>query len=174
MGSEATWQVEAPTAAPSAGVAVSPALASSLDRFLGLGVLRPFRRGETGSIITGRGYALLQAYVGQVLGTEAMGPQTFGELPWRPEFGSYLYRLRHRRLDATTRELARTYVIDALMRWLPEIELTDFGIQEKKSSADSARDTLEITVRWRLRRIGPALPEAVTPGEAMTTVTFEV
>lgn len=48
-----------------------------------------------------------------------------GERPMRPEFGSRLHTLVFDPNDASTAGLARRYVMEALGRWEPRIEVTD-------------------------------------------------
>ena len=48
-----------------------------------------------------------------------------GERPMRPEFGSGLFTLVFAPNDAATAGLARRYVMEALTRWEPRIEVTE-------------------------------------------------
>lgn len=93
----------------------------AIPAFLGNGLLRPFRRDQKNDFANGAGAALIQSTAGQILGTKCDGPRGVGELPWRTEFGSRLYLLRHRPLNETLRELARFYSQEALTRWEPRI-----------------------------------------------------
>lgn len=109
--------------------------------FLGSGIIRPFRRDQKNDFANGKGVDLLKATAGQILGTRCDGPKVRGELPWRGEFGSRLFLLRHKSINATTRELARHYSQDALRRWEPRILVTR-ALLEK----DSARRALIVRV----------------------------
>ncbi|NUP12874.1 MAG: hypothetical protein HOW73_43095 [Polyangiaceae bacterium] len=75
------------------------------------GLLAPFRRDQKNDFANGTGAALIVANVRQILGMRE------GSLPWDSARGSKLYLLRHRNPDATTHELARVYVIEALAKW---------------------------------------------------------
>lgn len=100
----------------------------SIPDALGFGPVRPWRRDQKVDWATAKGSKLVASAVGQILGTRAASNFTQGELAWRDEFGSLLYLLRHRNNDATTRELARVYVADALARWEPRIRVTGVDI----------------------------------------------
>lgn len=96
----------------------------------GLGLLTPFRRGPA-DFVSGSGLTLIKSMIGQILGTRASTDVTPGELPWRGKFGSLLHFLRHRPNNATTRELARVYVVDALKLWLPQVRVTSVESQKQ-------------------------------------------
>lgn len=126
MSRDATYPVSSvlpplPTAAPSVGP--SPQFLGGGD-VLGFGLLRPFRRDQQLDFAAAGGARLVEACVGQVLGTRCASGFSEGELPWRDEFGSLLYLLRHREIDETTQELARVYVAQALARWEPRVRVT--------------------------------------------------
>lgn len=115
----------APTVQP------SPSLPSVSDA-LGSGPTRPWRRDKKLDWSSANGAKLVASSVGQILGTRCASEFTSGELPWRDEFGSLLYLLRHRNNDATTRELARVYVADALARWEPRVRVTGVSIDAEE------------------------------------------
>jgi uncharacterized protein len=92
------------------------------------GLLVPFRRDKKSDFASGVGADLLHSDAEQVLGTQP------GELPWRTEFGTELDRLRHRQNTEIVRELGRVYTRDALRRWLPTAELTEFSIRQSDVS----------------------------------------
>ncbi len=116
--------------------------------FLGNGVLRPFRRDEKNDFANGAGVDLLRATAGQILGTRCDGPRVRGELAWRGEFGSLLYLLRHKPLNATTRELARYYAQDALRRWEPRILVTRTSLTKDSTlRAMIIRTTFDVIAR---------------------------
>ena len=95
----------------------------------------PFQRDRQRDFARASGEALLRAKVAQVL-------LTAGELPWRPEFGAGLDRLRHRRNDAVLQELARVAVVDALARWLPSV-----AVDEVRVTGEGERLRLHVRVR---------------------------
>jgi phage baseplate assembly protein W len=92
--------------------------------FLGYGPIRPFRRDGRGDIAHAGGVTLVRSCVGQVLGTRASSEFVQGEIPWRPEFGSLLYLLRHRKNNTALGELARAWAQDALRTWEPRVRVT--------------------------------------------------
>lgn len=102
---------------------VAPAVARVGGSLLGNGVLRPFRWGKNGDFENGRGAALVQAAVGLVLTTLCNSQTTYGELPWRTEFGSLLQVLRLRNNDGALVGLAKRYVVDTLVVWVPAVRV---------------------------------------------------
>lgn len=52
-----------------------------------------------------------------------------GERPMRPEFGSDLHSLVFAPNDDATAGLAKRYVVEALLRWEPRIELVDVVVE---------------------------------------------
>jgi phage baseplate assembly protein W len=136
----------------------SPALTESppipdippIRHIFGRGIITPFQRDGKGDIANGVGAELLQSLVAQVLGTVASSPITRGELPWRPDFGSTLTVLRHRKLDGRIRELARIGVLEALKRWIPEIDVTEFSIETVSAASGGTEDALEVTINYSL------------------------
>lgn len=105
-----------------------------LNAFLGGGILRPFRRDQKNDFAHGSGEVLVRACVEQVLGTLGSTDDASiqGELPWRPEFGSVLYRLKQRNNDPTLQQLARVYIADALARWEPRVVLKSTLVTTQK------------------------------------------
>lgn len=120
--------------------------ASPVDQIVfGSGILIPFRQDEKGDFANAASVELVRAEIRQVLGTLAISPNTNGELPWRPEFGSLMELLRFRNLDETTVELARVYVVDALRVWLTRIR-----VKEASVVLDYDANTLFLRVRYDL------------------------
>lgn len=95
---------------------------ASFASVIGYGLTTPFQRGPA-DFAAATDVAQVQSMVSQVLGCAASSATTHGELPWRPEFGSLTHHLRHRPNNATTAELARVHVADALAIWLPQVRL---------------------------------------------------
>ena len=96
--------------------------------FLGSGLLRPFRRDKKNDFANATGATLVASAVGQVLGTRASSDNRVGELPWRTDFGSLIYLMRFRNNDGVFKELARTYVQDALQRWEPRARVQSVSV----------------------------------------------
>jgi phage baseplate assembly protein W len=117
------------------------------NEFLGFGLLRPFRRDRKADFAAAGGEALLRSAVGQILGTMASSDFTQGELPWRTEFGSLLHLLRHQKNDAVLQELARVYVVDALKRWEPRVQLTSVQVTRER---DRGENVLAIRLRYNI------------------------
>ena len=134
------------TASSGAGVATRTALDQA---FVGYGLIRPFRRDRKIDFAASGGLKLLQSAIGLILGTTCSSQFTEGELPWRPEFGSLLQQLRHRSNDAATRELARVYVVDAIRRWEPRVQITDVQITSENVGG-GIDDGLVIRLRYNV------------------------
>ena len=109
------------------------------------GLIRPFQRDGRSDIAAATGEQLIRSAIGQILGTIGASDTTPGELPWRTEFGSLLYRLRHQRNDAVLQELARVYVVDALKRWEPRIVVTAVEIRRERQGGENV---LAIRLRY--------------------------
>jgi phage baseplate assembly protein W len=100
----------------------------------------------------------LRAAVGQVLGTMAQADGVAGELPFRPEFGSRLHLLRHRKVDALLQELARVYVIEALGRWERRVNVLRVEVFEEPVGEGTA---LVVRVEYRAEGSATVLSSSV-------------
>lgn len=99
-----------------------------------------FRRDGNNDFTSKSGDELTADLVAQVLGTRE------GSLPWRPGFGSKLYRLLHASGPSLI-FVAQFYVVSALEKWLPDVRLTRF-------SARLTDGTLFLRIDYRLVRNG--------------------
>ena len=143
-----TWPLADPTIPPVGPEAPSaPAIRpfSALDHF-GKGLIHPFRRDKKGDFANQSGPELVKSAVSQILGTFASSDISEGEVPWRPDFGSLLYLLRHQPNNAMLQELARIHVAEAVGRWEPRVRITD--VRTSKTKTNTSDDTLEIAVRF--------------------------
>ena len=149
MASQATWNLlpNLPTT-PDVQAEDTAAQAAGSLIFLGNGLLRPFRRDEKADFANASGEDLVRSAVGQVLGTRSSSAQAIGELPWRPEFGSLLYTLRHSNNNDALEQIAQSYVIDALRKWEPRVNVTGFGINRRESIVGGGDDILEVIVQY--------------------------
>lgn len=130
MPTSATWPLS-PDAAAAADAAAG-LVAPGQPRFLGRGILLPFRRDQKNDFANGVGLELVKSSVRQILMTKARSVRGGGELPWRTEFGSWLHLLRHRMNNRfVAQEIARTYVLDALHRWESRVQVTDVSIESE-------------------------------------------
>lgn len=113
---------------------------------LGHGLLWPLRRDRKNDFANDGGLALIRSCVALVLGTRAASDDGTiqGELPWRPEFGSKLYLLKHKR-GRSLAAFAGVYVRDALQRWEPRVVVT--AVDAEFSEQDR---TLTIFVRYNV------------------------
>lgn len=91
--------------------------------FLGFGLIRPFRRDLKNDFASAGGERLVRSSVGQILGTKAQGERAFGELPWRPDFGSKFYLLKFKK-EPVLSELARVYAQESLRLWEPRVRVS--------------------------------------------------
>lgn len=141
--------------------------------FLGNGIVIPFRRGVR-DIVSASGAELIRSSVRQILGTRASVGDLVGELPWRPDFGSKLWVLRHRNNDPTLEGQAEAFVREAL-RQEPRVQVTDVFIERPPFTEPN-----ELRVRVTYTIIGenvednnvilPEFEEEVVIGSAAVTV----
>jgi len=123
-------------------------MASATDSILGFGPLGPaLRRDRKNDFAAAGGEALVRAAVQQILGTIGASDFTQGELPWRTEFGSLLFLLRHQKNDVALQELAKVYVADALRRWEPRVVVTNLTV---KRLEDGEGNKLVLRLRFRV------------------------
>ena len=153
---------EPPTAPPEAAPpeVAARSMHDVTQGFLGFGLLRPFRRDLKADFAADGGERLVRSAVGQILGTMAGSDFTQGEMPWRTEFGSLLYLLRHRRNDAVLQELARVYVVDALKRWEPRVVVTSVQMTRERQDGENV---LAIRIRYNIvdRASGTVLLQSI-------------
>jgi phage baseplate assembly protein W len=138
-----------------------------MNPVLGFGLLRPLRRDRKADFAADGGDALVRSAVGQILGTRASSEISQGELPWRPEFGSLLYLLRHRKNDAVLPELARVYVVDALKRWEPRVIVQTVRVSREQQEG---ADVLSVRVGYSLIRRNVSGNQVVVPSIEQTVL----
>jgi phage baseplate assembly protein W len=124
----ATWLLQSP-AAPSA--AAEPAAQGDVP-FERRGLLMPFQRDQKQDFANGTGIDLICSNVQQVLGMRGQSDTTPGELPFEPEMGSLLHLLRHQNINAVRRHQAEIYVVDALARWEPRVEVRSVTVETRE------------------------------------------
>lgn len=112
------------------------------DQLLGNGLAVPLRLGPAG-LAQSAGQAKVEQSIRIILGTQ------HGERVMRPAFGSNLRALAFAPNNASTANLARFYVTDALGRWEPRIDVLDVAVTN-----DNVAATLRIDIRYRLRATG--------------------
>lgn len=118
--------------------------------FLGCGLLVPFQRDEKRDFANGCGLAVIRSSVHTILTTMAQSEISEGELPWRTEFGSVLYLLRHRNNDIALAELARVHISDALERWEPRIQLTNVAVSREEQSPGTGQNVMRLAVTYNV------------------------
>lgn len=150
MGVSFGYVLQTPSSQGASDAASRPYAARTHHPFLGFGLVTPFRRDGKSDFASAGGAALVRSCVMQVLGTECSDNVHTGELPWRPEFGSLLYRLRHASINAPRAELARVYVADAIQRWEPRARVRDVRVLAQASQPNGHDDTLVIRVKCDL------------------------
>lgn len=116
-----------------------------------MGLIHPFRR--TGSdFASASGDAETLAEVRLVLGTAK------GSLPWRPDFGSDLTRLRHKGNNPILRETARVFVDDALRKWVPAAKLVSVTTDRV---SDTTQNQIDIHVVVQIGNKQQALTQRI-------------
>ena len=138
-----------------------------MNPVLGFGLLRPLRRDRKADFVADGGDALVRSAVGQILGTRASSESSQGELAWRPEFGSLLFLLRHRKNDAVLQELARVYVVDALTRWEPRVIVQTVRVSTEEQEG---ADVLAVRVGYSLIRRNVSGNRVVVPSIQQTVL----
>ncbi len=106
---------------------------SPLDQF-GRGLIHPFRRNARGDYQNEFGPRLITSAVSQILGTFASTEVAQGEVPWRPNFGSALYLLRHQPNNEVLQSLARIHSVEAIQRWEPRVKITDVRVEREDTT----------------------------------------
>jgi phage baseplate assembly protein W len=135
----------------------SPSTASSLDassfafaQIVGVGLVVPFQRGPSDFNASGS-IEMIESSISQVLGVRARSARTGGELPWRSEFGSKFDLLRHKKAESLiTLATARSFAIEAITRWLPEIRLKSVEATVRKSVDGRTKNGILIRVSYDL------------------------
>jgi phage baseplate assembly protein W len=95
---------------------------------LGYGLITPFRRGAN-DFVSGGGVEVVRSAVRTILGCVCAGPDTQGEFRFNQRLGTLLPHVRHSNLDdATTSELVRYYVVDALAQNEPRVRVRRFRV----------------------------------------------
>jgi len=86
------------------------------------GLVLPIRKWSGGYFSTRTTRDLIQSSIRMILMTR------LGERVMLPEFGSRLHELVFNQMDDVLKQLARTYVIDAIGRWEKRITIQDVKI----------------------------------------------
>lgn len=115
--------------------------------FLGCGLVIPFERGSL-DFRNACEVELIKSSVRQILGTRAAVGNFLGDLPWRPDFGSKLWILRHRNNDPTLQGQAVAFVMEA-MQWEPRIRVTSVELLRGIPTDEELRK-LRVLVRYRI------------------------
>lgn len=101
----------------------------------------PYLRGTSGGLALGLARTssdfrvaaspreLVRDSIVQILGIRADDGRSYGELPWRPEFGSLLHRLLYMNLDEGFAALVRARVVGAISTWEPRCRVRDVVIE---------------------------------------------
>lgn len=88
-----------------------------------------------------------------------------GERPMRPQFGSDLHNLIFAPNDAGTAGLARRYVMEALARWEPRIEVLEVDARPDRAEPERLRVSIQYRVRGTNAERNLVFPFYVIPGE---------
>jgi phage baseplate assembly protein W len=104
----------------------------------------PLRIESDGSIATVSGEAVIRTSLAQISGTNGASRQTGdGELPWAPEYGAGLDRLRFAPLGSLLNEAIAARVVGQAARWEPRARVT--GVQ---AESDLASNSASLTVTF--------------------------
>lgn len=140
-----SYTIPQPGASSSSDPSVQPkpSAPTTIEAFLGRGLLHPFRRDGKTDFANGEGIELVKSCVRQILGMRAASGTMAGELPWRPELGSKFYLLKHRKNNLALSELATAYAGEALGRWEPRVRVTTC-INERNGRKDQTRVIFDV------------------------------
>ena len=113
--------------------------------FLGSGLRFPIRRvGSSFEETSGEDKVL--SSIPYILLTNGDGPGAQGEQPWDTEFGSNLRRLKYSGLSGEAlRQYVLTYVVEALARNEPRVQVWDLYVHKYKAEGGNQVD-IEISV----------------------------
>lgn len=121
------------------------------------GLLFPLQRDGRGDFLTSKNLnELIVAAIKQVLGVRGAGPVTQGELPWRTQFGSQTYRLRHSNNDEALVDIVKYFVLDALAKFETRILLLDTQITQETAPGFGPKSVLRVKVKYRIRSTRPS------------------
>lgn len=105
---------------------------------LGRGVVTPLRRVGR-DFVSGEGVEAVQTAIKQILLTRK------GELPWNPDFGLDVERLRHTAMTETLLEEIQADIVSNIESFEPRASLV--GIEIKRGGSDNPTAVF-VTVRW--------------------------
>lgn len=106
-----------------------------------VGIRYPFKIGASGDVELSAGTAHRRDMLIQILVT------TPGERRANPEFGSRIMELVFENNDELLETLGRIYVIEAIERWLPSIEIQDVSITTDPEVAEDGE--VVFTIQYR-------------------------
>lgn len=136
--------------APAAAEPAAAAAERGQLAFLGYGILRPFRRDEKNDFANAGGLRLLDARLGQILGTKADSVAGAGELPWRTEFGSRLHILRHRNNSDGLSDLAAAIATEAIEKWEKNVVVLEVTTERASVKGSPRERTLLVHLTYKL------------------------
>lgn len=114
------------------------------DNRIGYGLIYPLVR-EASDFAAGTGEALLSSNVRKAINTRAAGMGSpSGEYPWRLNFGSLIYRLRHSNFRTLKGDLASVYVADAIAAWEPRVTVETDQTERSEDPKDFRKARIRI------------------------------
>ena len=104
----------------------------------------------------------MRSAVGQVLGTRSSSDVTTGEIPWKTEFGSLLYNLRHYPNDEVLQGVASLYVAEAIQRWEPRVLVNNI-VFERGTTTEGGQNILIIRIGYDIIQRNVAGNQVILP-----------
>jgi len=153
---------------PGSGSTSIPSL-PSFPEFIGKGLITPFLRASN-DIQNSDSIDVIQSNISQILGTRKNDEVKAGELPWRDDFGSLLYELRHVQNDVIAQELAKVHVIDAISRWEPRVRIKRVFLDRVKDKENN-ETILEIKILYDIVSTNPNRNNVIVPDVNQTIFT---
>jgi phage baseplate assembly protein W len=111
----------------------------------GAGLITPFQRDNIGDLANGSGTAVLDADIGELLGIQGPTPGEPGEVAWRPELGSRLHTLRHRKLHSElVRATAEQMIVSVMRQYENRVRITSITV-----APNDGNNTMEIRLNYQ-------------------------
>ena len=105
--------------------------------FLGRGLITPLRRLGPADFSSGAGILLVRSCIRQIISTRR------GELPWKPQFGTLVDRMRHKINNEALETAVASDLMEAITAWEPRVNQVSIAV--KRSG-----NMLVATIDWAI------------------------
>lgn len=123
---------------------------TTVDQVLGYGLLQPFRYDGKTDFAAAGGVELVRSSVEQIVQTmcDDEGSGAGGELLWDTEFGARMEGLRHRQMNAATKEMGRAWLIEGITRYEARVRIRELDFDVKDDGTGRKRNVLLISLKY--------------------------